>query len=289
VSFGERSLQPAFLIDSAARETVSLLKDRLDEFGQPARPPYVLTAPPPADRRWVGRAPNAGFIQFVDVPGLFAVAKQDGITISLIREVGTYCLQGEVIVEAWPKEHVSTLDELTIDEHIQLGKERVPAQDADFGFRRVADIMLKALSPAINDPTTAEYCINRLGELIVLLASGNPDEFNVVSDENGQPRVVLATREFERSVHTAFGQLRFHVGIDTSLMLYSLDIFRRTTALVGPRQQPVILAVADQFVNTVMPTITGSNDRVALESASRWIHEYPANQIDSDPSGPTST
>ena len=243
---------------------------------------------PPPDSKWIGHAPSAGFIQDIDVEGLVAVAEQNGLIISLAGEIGTYCLPGEAIVEAWPETNVTASIANTIIKYVRLGKERTPAQDVDFGFRRVADIMLKALSPAINDPTTAEYSINWLCELVVLLASVNPDEFNIVSDDNGQARVVLATREFERSVRTAFGQLRFYVRNDTSLILYSLEVFRRTAALVGPRHQPVVLAIANEFVHSVIPSIADSKDRATLESASAWIFEHTTSQAEVIPSVPTS-
>jgi uncharacterized membrane protein len=271
ISFGMRSLQPAFLIDSAARETVNLLESRRADLSQLTDPMARNDERFPSGEGWQGRAKRAGFVQYLELPELLQIASENDLIIRLDREVGRFCLEYEQLVEVWPAETIT--DEIgdAILDQIVLGNERTPEQDADFGFRRVADIMLKALSPAINDPTTAEYCINRLGELVVLLAGDRPEDFAVIRDENDVVRIIVSEREFERCVNTAFSQLRFYARSDTTVALYTLDVLNRTTELISPRQQNVLRRTARQFVQTVIAYQNDPYDRAELELASTWI------------------
>jgi uncharacterized membrane protein len=153
-----------------------------------------------------------------------------------------------------------------------LGAERTADQDIEYGIRRVADILLKALSPAINDPTTAEYALNRLCDLIVLLASGE-DGMLQFADDRGRVRVLWPPDQFDRCVQTAFGQLRFYIGRDVHLMVYSLDLLQRTTTLIQPAMRGPILEEAAKLRSVVLETVSDRKDHDRIRRAGAWIDD----------------
>ena len=80
-------------------------------------------------------------------------------------------------------------------------------QDPTFAFRIVIDIALKALSPAINDPTTAVLAIDQLHRMLRLVGKRNlrTDE---LLDDSGRLRVIFRTPNWEEFVHLAFSEIR---------------------------------------------------------------------------------
>jgi uncharacterized membrane protein len=97
-------------------------------------------------------------------------------------------------------------------------------QDPTFAFRIVIDIALKALSPAINDPTTAVIAIDQLQRL--LNKAGNQNlRTDEISDKSGQLAVIFRTPNWEDFVHLAFTEIR-HCGAQ------NMQIARRLRAMI---------------------------------------------------------
>ncbi len=90
---------------------------------------------------------------------------------------------------------------------VAFGTERTLEQDPMFAFRILVDIGLKALSPAINDPTTAVLAIDQVQRLLRVLGKRNlrPD---VMLDAAGRPRVIFRTPNWEDFVHVACTEIR---------------------------------------------------------------------------------
>ncbi|HVO91415.1 MAG TPA: DUF2254 family protein, partial [Terriglobales bacterium] len=118
----------------------------------------------------------------------------------------------------------SEIDAGRLHATVAFGSERTMEQDPTFAFRIVVDIALRALSPAINDPTTAVLAIDQLQRM--LRTAGNR---NLRTDEilgkSGQLRVIARTPDWEDFVHLAFSEIR-------SYGSNSLQIVRRLRAMI---------------------------------------------------------
>ncbi len=88
-----------------------------------------------------------------------------------------------------------------------VGKERTLQQDIEFGVRQLVDIALKALSPGINDPTTAVNCIDHLGAVLARLA-GREIPPRRRYDESGRLRLIARGTSFPLVMDLAFDQIR---------------------------------------------------------------------------------
>src|SRR6202008_1882941 len=94
-------------------------------------------------------------------------------------------------------------DEATLRGAVAVGSERTMEQDPTFAFRIIIDIALKALSPAINDPTTAVLAIDQLHRLLRVVGKREL-RYDDILDKSGKLRVIFRTPNWEDFVHLAF-------------------------------------------------------------------------------------
>jgi uncharacterized membrane protein len=171
----------------------------------PARPASAPTPSAISDRTRTSPATGkGGVLCTVDVPRLVALACRHDVVIALIPEVGDFvphgaplfCVRGDGMVSG--EELAST---------VELGLERTMVQDIRFGFRQLVDIAERALSPAVNDPTTAVQAIDQLHDLLRTLAT-RPWPTGEYGDADGHLRVALPIPSWDDLVHLAVDEIR---------------------------------------------------------------------------------
>jgi uncharacterized membrane protein len=116
------------------------------------------------------------------------------------------------------------VDEEVLRDAIAFGSERTMEQDPTFAFRIVIDIALKALSPAINDPTTAVLAIDQLHRMLRSVGRRNLKTDEIL-DGSGKLRVIFRTPNWEDFVHMAFSEIR-------ACGANNLQIVRRLRAMI---------------------------------------------------------
>jgi len=134
-------------------------------------------------------AADSGYLQRVDVEGLMQLAVEHDLVLRIDARPGQFVIGDEAILRAHPKSLVTDEVVSRLRSSFIVGEERTPDQDLAFSVRRIVEIAQRALSPGINDPTTALYCIDRLREAFVLLAGRDLPSARRV-DNNGRLRVV---------------------------------------------------------------------------------------------------
>ena len=149
-------------------------------------------------------AARSGVVLALDVAGLVAVAERENGTIEVVPQVGDFVAKGDPLF----KVHGTTrpLDART-RRAIALGPERTMEQDPAFALRIVVDIALKALSPAVNDPTTAVLAIDQLHHLLRSIALRQLDT-GIVRDRAGRVRLIYRTPDWDDFVELAVTEIR---------------------------------------------------------------------------------
>src|SRR6185369_2419379 len=146
-----------------------------------------------------------GAVLAFDMPGLIRRAEQFGCVIELVPQVGDFIAEGDPVFRVYGGgERLADRD---LRNSIAIGHERTLEQDPMFAFRILVDIASKALSPAINDPTTAVLAIDQIHHLLRnvgkrLLADGHEE------DANGQLRLVYRTPDWEDFVRAGTTEIR---------------------------------------------------------------------------------
>lgn len=162
-------------------------------------------------------------IQAVDVAALVKLAEAYEGVIDLVAAVG------DTVLESVPLLHVfgarETIDEWKLRNAIELGDQRTFEQDPKYAIRLLVDIAIRALSPAVNDPTTAVQALDQIGDLLLRLG-GRRLEIGDFRDSQGRIRVVIPFPAWEDFVRLALDEILFY-GAN------SVQVMRRMNALVN--------------------------------------------------------
>ena len=194
VHHAANTMRASVVIDRAARATRDLIIRRYPEYGertaQTCSPGWLDSLPTGSVR-----AEESGYLQTINVDGLFELAEQRDLTILATPRIGAFVLSGAMLASVWPADALDDGIARSVRKDLVLGPERTLRSDVGLGLQQLSDIAVKALSPGINDPTTAIICIDRLSEGIALLASRDrPDEARC--GPNGEARVVVREPSF---------------------------------------------------------------------------------------------
>lgn len=182
---------------------------------------------PSADPRPVAPRPvdhsrhrgNPRVLQAIDVAGLAAVAAQRGCWVEMRITVGEHAGPATVVALVHGDEPTALTDE-DVHAHLLFGSERTMLQDPAFGIRQLVDTASRALSPAINDPTTAVQALLRVEDLLARVAQ-YPDPSGWYTDDAGTVRVRLVEPGFVRLATLGLTEI-LHYGADAPQVTRSL-------------------------------------------------------------------
>jgi uncharacterized membrane protein len=224
-----------YLIDYAARllRPISILS-RIGEGGlaviaavypQPTQGPSLPHTKPPTSgmpSRIVHHAGKSEVILSVDIGKLITQSQKANAVVELIPVVGDFIGKDEPLFALYG--NFAGIDENILVSCINFGVERTLEQDPTFAFRIILDIALKALSPAINDPTTAVLAIDQLQRLLRSVGDRNL-RTDHITDESGKLRVIFRTPNWEDYAILACTELRRY-GAD------SIQVARRLRTMI---------------------------------------------------------
>ena len=128
----------------------------------------------------------------VNLKALVAEAQKANGIIELVPRVGDFVASGEVVFRLYGND--SSIDDRRLRGSVAFGPERTIEQDSTFAFRIIVDIAIKALSKAINDPTTAVLAIDQLQRLLSMVGERHLQDERI-EDNSGNLRLVLNTAE----------------------------------------------------------------------------------------------
>lgn len=163
-----------------------------------------------------------GVVLAFDRRGLIALAEHSNCLIEMVPQVGDFVAAGDPLFRIYRGGEDMSSDALRSS--VAIGPERTLEQDPMYAFRIIVDIASKALSPAINDPTTAVLAIDQIHHLLRSVGSRSLAEGRE-ADSRGQLRLIYETPEWEDFVHLAVTEIR-HYGRD------SIQIMRRLRAML---------------------------------------------------------
>ena len=140
-----------------------------------------------------------------DVGALVQQAAASEALIVMACAVGDTLVEGTVILRVHGAKE--PLDERQLMKAMHLGTDRTFEQDPKYAIRLLVDIAIKALSPAINDPTTAVQALDQIEDLLLRLGRHDLDN-GYASDANGVLRLVFPMPTWEDYLTLAFDEIR---------------------------------------------------------------------------------
>jgi uncharacterized membrane protein len=184
-----RLMRVQYLLEAIAAESRRAIEENF-----PPASAYVDVEPPPLDPspRRVRYTGTAGVITATDLHGLAELCRQKECWLELTVGVGEYLAHGTPVALV----HGGDLRDHDVTRFFLIGGERTFVQDPAFGFRQLVDIAIRALSPAVNDPTTGVQAIDRISDLLGI--TGNRlDPTGLRVDSSGTVRIKRKLRNFD--------------------------------------------------------------------------------------------
>ncbi len=165
---------------------------------------------------------TVGVILAMDSNGIAAIAEKDNCVIEMLPQVGDFLALDEPLFRI--RGSSCDIAEQNLRHSVAVGAERTIEQDPTFAFRIIVDIASKALSPAVNDPTTAVLAIDQIHRLLRMVGKRELDEGRV-RDSAGRTRFIYPTPDWEDFVYLAVTEIR-HFGGE------SIQVTRRLRAML---------------------------------------------------------
>ena len=191
---------------------------------------------------------RAGYVLAIDAEELFATCDEAGAGIRIRRAPGAFVVEGGVLADVRAGPDVSATVARSVRRAIVIGREPTGQADTAFPFRQIADIALRALSPGINDPSTAMVCVDRLGQLLAAAAHREP-ETTVLRAAKGPGILVLEPApDLATLTRTAFLQIRHYGAADTVVMAHAIRTLTTVAAVVPDAARPVLLDEAERYL-----------------------------------------
>jgi uncharacterized membrane protein len=222
------------IVDRIARET-ELVIDAL--MPEPRRP--VLELPQsgivPEALEFVIPSRRSGYIRFIDIPRLRSLALAYRVYLRLQRRVGHFVPEGVALLHVSRGDRITEARVLELLAAIDIGPTRTMQQDVEFGIVQIVDIALRALSPAVNDPTTAISCVDQLTCILIRWAgrSSPPSRF---FDPPHVLRLTVPWIGFDGLLDLAFEQIRHYAVADAAV---SLRLMRALGDLASTIDEPM--------------------------------------------------
>ena len=240
-----------FIVDRIATETEAVIRETMLRPRTLPRPmPRPLESFP--EGGGAGEAvipcPVSGYIRFIETQRLVELAKAYRVKIQVLRRVGHFVPEGLPLLRVSKPERLTPERSTELGRAFDLGPARTLQEDIEFGVLQMVDIALKAISPAVNDPTTAINCVDQLSRILIRFASREPPE-PVLYDPPGVVRVVLPWIGFEKLLTSAFDQIRFYGRADGAVslrLMRALDDI--ATCTQAPEDRLPVLALGQRVV-----------------------------------------
>lgn len=217
------SLQVTNIITKIEAETTEVIEKIFPErMGNEAEEEQIIKAEKMKKLvDWHGvKSLQSGYIQFVDTESLIEFAADHNLLFNMEYSIGQFVTEGTAIISATKK-----LDEEatnTINNFFNIFPYRTIEQDAGYGIRQIVDIALKALSPGINDTTTAINCLDYLAVIVGKIADRKLP--TLVRIKDGEIRVYAKSPTFQEYMEVAFDQIRINGKANLAIFLRLLKV-----------------------------------------------------------------
>ncbi|WP_405675548.1 DUF2254 domain-containing protein [Streptomyces sp. NBC_01511] len=245
-----------------ARAVGLRLHQVLDSTWQPPDP--TPPGPAPSDPTTL-TARRSGVVKDIDGPAIAEIAARHDVHITCLSAVGSFVEPGTPLLHITPRpvpadaaRHLTRAVHLAPSRHID--------HDPAYGLRLLVDVAIRALSPAVNDPTTAVQSLDQI-EAVLLRLAHRPLGTTTVHDHQGAPRLTLPRPGWEEILDLALSEI-LHYGSD------SLQVHRRLRALLNvlaPSVPPARTAALTRY-------------RTMLDRSARTLPD-PPTATTADPQG----
>jgi uncharacterized membrane protein len=222
IDYASRLLRPVSILAHVANDGLRVIENVYPSPSLAQEAPERYRDKLGAPDRIVRHEGTSAIVLAVNLKTILACAEGSDAVVEFVPQVGDFVGVDEPLFNVYGG--IRTVDESMLRSTVAFGSERTMEQDPTFSFRIIVDIALRALSPAINDPTTAVLAIDQLHRLLRTVGKRNlrTDE---IMDSSRKLRVICRTPNWEDFVNLAFSEIR-------ACGSQNLQIVRRLCAMI---------------------------------------------------------
>ena len=251
------------IFDDAAASIDAMFPESMGSDA-PAAPSGPLLLP----AQWTAvRADGKGYVTSIAAEPLLRLAVDAGRLVRLKAGVGDFVTRGTVLAELSGLVAVDDEQAGRLRQMVALNAQRTPEQDPAFGIQQLVDVAVKALSPGINDPTTACMCIDQLGALVLHLSARHiPSSHRM---HGGVLRVITPAPTYRSFVVLAFSSIVRYARGDVQVLARVLLQIEAAAACVDDLPRRRTLALVARAVRRALAAERTLEDRLARARAGR--------------------
>jgi uncharacterized membrane protein len=151
---------------------------------------------------------------------------------------------------------------------IELGGERTFEQDPKYAIRLLVDIAIKALSPAVNDPTTAVQALDQIEDLLLRLGRRRL-EIGAFRDAGGKLRVLIVFPSWEDFLLLAFDEIRFYGANSVQVMRRMMALISEMVSVLPQERHPALKYWQQRLQSTIERSFGDMEDKLDASAEDR--------------------
>ncbi len=217
-----------------------------------ARPPWLAVP-----------ASKTGYVESLDADALLDIARTLETVLRMEHGVGDFVVAGTPLVSLLDPGDLDEATTARLNAVYVIGRQRTVEQDVAFGIRQIVDVAMKALSPGINDTTTAVMCVDYLAAIMTKLTTrriANP--YRV---DQGALRVIARGPSFGDLLGEAFDQIRQNAEYNVAILLRLLGALQTIAGqTASSNRRWLIQQKVDEIAETAERGIASPHDRDRL-------------------------
>jgi uncharacterized membrane protein len=222
IDYASRLLRPISILTKVGNRGLAVIKSVYPDMSLAPDAPEGRHPALGIPNRIIQHEGTSEIILAVDLKTLSEEAERVNGIIEFVPQVGDFVALDEPLFNLYGR--AAGLDDDTLRATVSCGSERTIEQDPTFAFRIIIDIALRALSPAINDPTTAVLAVDQLHRMLRTVGKRHLRTDEILG-ASGQLRVYFRTPDWEDFVHLAFSEIR-------SCGSSNMQVVRRLRAMI---------------------------------------------------------
>jgi len=205
-------------------------------------------------------------LQAVDLHCLVQLAVHSGAVIEMVAAIGDSLLDSTPILRVLGGSH--PLAEADLRNAVELGGERTFEQDPKYAIRLLVDIAIRALSPAVNDPTTAVQALDQIEDLLLRLGVRRL-ELGAFGDQQGALRVVLSFPSWEDFLRLAFDEIRFYGASSVQVMRRMKAVVSEMISILPEERHAALKHWQERLQSTVDRSFGDAEDKLEASTEDR--------------------
>jgi uncharacterized membrane protein len=211
------------------------------------------------------RSPRAGAIQAIDATALVDWAHKHDCLVALRHGIGDFVPFGAELIRLYGCQDVGPRDASRLADMVALGDERTIEQDPAFAIRILVDVANLALSPAVNDPTTAVQVLDYLAEALRLVGTTELSSVTWVGGDRPPTGVVIPARTWDDYLTLTVNEIRIYGA-------GGIQVMRRLRAMLDELHEEIRpeyrAAVRDELTRLQATVVESFGNSVDFDRAS---------------------